>query len=96
MMTIFMKKFLQAVVQLLRKHSTAALGALIQDLIVPDEEYIMPWSPSKRAQFPGTVRDLLGKSDTLALVRLKPHSARGCVTVKGITWNDHSHINPHL
>jgi hypothetical protein len=36
-MTIFRKKKMQAVVQLLGKHSTAALGALIRNLIVPDE-----------------------------------------------------------
>jgi hypothetical protein len=46
-MTIFRKKFLQAVVQLLRKsagarrsHSIAALRELIRKLIVPDEEDI--------------------------------------------------------
>jgi len=39
MMTIFMKKFLQPVVQLFGNHSTAAHRALIRELIVPDEGY---------------------------------------------------------
>lgn len=47
MMTIFVKKCLQAVVQLFGKHSTAALRVLIRGLIVPDEEYIMPWSHTR-------------------------------------------------
>jgi hypothetical protein len=42
-MTIFRKEKMQAVVQLLRKHSTAALGVLIRILIVPDE-YIVEQS----------------------------------------------------